>query len=523
MTALALAPERPWAATGRLGLVLALASGAAAALAHPPFGALPGLLGYAVLLHVVDRSASLKSAFARGWAAGLAYFLISTWWVAEAFLVDAVAHGWQAPFAVAALAGGLALFWGAAGLAYRALNPKGGMRILAFAAIWGLAEWGRGNLLTGFPWDPPGASWVAGSPISQAASVVGVYGLSLITLAVAAAPAVLLGRADGLKTKLIAPGLAVLAFGGLWAFGSARLAEPAPKPPGLRIRVVQPDIEQAMKWSLPEFQRIVARYLALTSEPATPRPDVVIWPESALPAAAGDLLSQESWTRGAIVGSLSQGQTLLMGAYRTEGPSDGPIYFNSLVALKRTPEGFKLTGLYDKHHLVPFGEYLPMEPLMTRLGLKKIAGVGDGFTAGKKPGPMSPEGLPRFLPLICYESLFPNYTLSRGGERASWIVNISNDAWFGKTSGPPQHLNLASYRAIEAGLPMVRATPTGVSAVVDANGRTLASLGLGRTGVIDAWLPGARAETVYARWGDLSFWLMTVPCVFISFRRGKRP
>ncbi|MEI9965508.1 MAG: apolipoprotein N-acyltransferase [Caulobacteraceae bacterium] len=201
------------------------------------------------------------------------------------------------------------------------------------------------------------------------------------------------------------------------------------------------------------------------------------------------------------------GEALLLGAYREAMGPAKPVYFNSLIALVARPQGLEVTAVYDKHRLVPFGEYLPAESLLTPLGFKDLTHIGDSFSFGPPPAPIRPEGAPPVQPLICYESLYPGFTREgarRSGVRAAWIVNVSNDAWFGATSGPIQHLNLASYRAIEEGLPIVRATPTGVSAIIDAYGRILpgAKLELGRSGVIDAPLPPALRNTTYSRLGD---------------------
>ncbi|OYX06484.1 MAG: apolipoprotein N-acyltransferase [Caulobacter vibrioides] len=507
------------ALAGAPGLLLALAAGAAAGLAHPPFGFLPGLLGFALLLHVIDAAPLgrwRRAAFARGWAAGFGYFLVGTWWVGEAFMVDAAAHGWQAPFAMALLPAGLGLFWGAAALAYRAAAPKGPLRVLVFAALFALTEWLRGHVLTGFPWDLPGEAWKAGGAVSQTAALVGVYGLSLVTLAIGAAPAVF-GGPDSRRARIATVGAAALVLAALWAFGATRVAQARVADTGLVVRMVQPNIPQAMKWSPAEFRAIVERYVSLTAAPAARTPDVVVWPESAIPDAANRVLASGTWTLDAIVGALTPNQVLLAGLYREEG--DKPRYYNSLIALRRQGGDLALLGLYDKHTLVPFGEYLPLEGWLDKLGLSALAGFGESFTAGRPPRPMTPAGLPRLQPLICYESLFPGY--ARGPDRPAWIVNVSNDAWFGRTSGPLQHLNLASYRAIEQGVPLVRSTPTGVSAMIDALGRTRASLGSGESGVLDAVLPGALPPTPYSRWGDAPFWGMTLAGLACAIRRRK--
>ena len=494
--------------------------GLAAAFAFPPFGFLPGLLGYAAILWLVDHAAPgrpLRSAFWRGWLAGLAFFAVSTWWVGEAFFVDAKDQAWMAPFAVVFLAAGMALYWGAAAALYRAVAPAGPLRLLVFAGAFAGPEWLRGHLFTGFPWDLPGETWRAGSAPSQAASLVGAYGLTWITLAIAAAP----GLGVATRGARLAIGLAVVALAGLYAFGAARLssAAAAPGTPATQIRIVQPDTPERASYDDAAFADVLRRNLDLTREPAARRPDIVIWSEAGLPAPLEDYLAPGAWTRTAIASALAPGQTLITGGVRSEPAAkgayapDGQLYHNSLIVLRRSGEDLTVIGLYDKHRLVPFGEYLPLDRYLAPLGIKQIVHVGDGFTPGPPPRPLAPPGVPPLQPLICYESLFPGFT--RQGAiaahiRADWIVNISDDAWFGVTSGPWQHLNLASYRAIEEGLPMVRATPTGVSAVIDAYGRveTGKRLGEGAFGAIDAPLPAALAPTVFDRVGGTAFAVM---------------
>ena len=494
--------------------LLALVAGTAAALAHPPFGFLPGLLGYPLLLWLLDTADAdrpLRSAFWRGWLAGAAYFAIGTWWVSEAFLVDIAAHGWMAPIAVAAMAGGVALFWGAAGLVYRRLAPSGLVRVLAFASLFSAFEWLRGHILTGFPWNLPGESWRAGSAMSQTASLVGAYGLTWITLATVCTPALWTRGRDGRPGRMaMGAAVGVLAF--LFAWGALRISDADSQADlgGYRVRIVQADIKQSAKYDPAHFKRIVDAYVDLTRRPPPKgeRPaNFVIWPEGAIPISANEYLAPGTWTRDAIEGALLPNQILMVGAYRYETATE---IYNSLIVVERSPtRGLIPLGIYDKHRLVPFGEYMPLDGLMTALGVKALVKVGDGFASGPAPQPLKIPGLPVFQPLICYESLYPGFT--RAGARASgaapeFIVNVSNDAWFGSTSGPLQHLNLASYRAIEEGAPMLRSTPTGVSAVIDAMGRVDAGpLGLGDTGVIDATLPQQRFATIYRRLGDIPF------------------
>ena len=496
---------------------LSLIAGLLTALAFPPFGFLPGLLGYGLLMRLLDVAGperSWRSAFWRGWLAGCAFFLVSTWWVGAAFLVDAKNQAWMAPIAVALLAAGLGLFWGLAGLLYRALRPQGALRVLVFGGCFCLVEWLRGHVLTGFPWDLAGESWAAGSAPSQAAALVGAYGLSWITVTAAAAPAMLADIAPSRQTWLAA-GLGVLAIAGLYAFGLHRLERTTPAAQNAPVvRVVQARIEQTDKWDEQMFRNILQRYVTLTGRPAAHIPDVVIWPEGALPVAANDYLADGTWTKALIESALRPGQTLLVGAYRVAGPPDRPIYFNTLLALHDLDGDLQTTAVYDKFRLVPFGEYLPFDHLMEKLGIKALTHLGDSYSPGPGPRSILPPGLPRVQPLICYESIFPGFTqaAARKDGRAAWIVNVSNDAWYGHTYGSAQHLNLARYRALEEGLPLVMATPTGISAVVDAYGRIAPGQRLDDDvmGVIDAPLPSALISTPFAAHGESLFWLMII-------------
>lgn len=498
--------------------LLALAAGAAAALGHPPFGLpLLGLAGWAGLFWLWDRSDGarpLRSAFWIGWLAAFAYFFIGCWWVAEAFLVDAAHQGWMAPIAITLLPAGMGLFWGAAAVLYRRLRPEPAWaRVLGYAAALSLLEWLRGHVLSGFPWNLPGEMWQAGSAMSQTAALFGAYGLTWITLAAAAAlTAPLWGGRTRQAWAVAGAGLSVVAV--LFTYGAVRLAQPPTVDPAAPlVRIVQADVRQEAKYDADNFRDIVERYVRLTTLPAPRRPDVVIWPEGAIPAAINDYMEPGSWTAEAIAGSLQWGQTLMVGAYRIEADAaGGERFFNSLVFLQATPHGPVVTGLYDKHRLVPFGEYLPFDKAMTALGVKSLVHVGDGFSPGPAPRPVRARGVPLVQPLICYEALYPGFVrngVRLEGRRPRWIVNVSNDAWFGRTNGPWQHLNMASYRAIEEGLPILRATPTGVSAAIDAEGRVIDGkrVELGRSGVIDVVLPPARKPTVYSRIGETSFWL----------------
>lgn len=496
--------------TGRWSRIgLALAAGVLAALVHPPFGFLPGLIAYPLLMLLAERSRTVGGAFWAGWLAGFGYFLVGCWWVAEAFLVNP-AQAWMAPFAVSLLPAGVGLFWGAATALYRRFAPEGLSRVLVFAAMFALLEWLRGHVLTGFPWNPAGAGWRAGSAASQFASVAGVYGLGLVTVAAAAAfgPLVTPGPVKG-RLGLALAGTAL--FASLILGGSIRLAGIEVRETTTLIRIVQPDIDQESKWTPEAYRSIVDRYVNLTARSGEAQPDLIVWPEGALPASFNTVFAPGSPDGAAISRALQPGQTLLAGFGRGERDEDGRTrYYNSLIALHdEGGEGLRIAAIYDKHRLVPFGEYLPLGGLMSALGIRSLVHMPADFSPGPTPAPIDLPNGPRVQPLICYESLYPGFTPAGRG-RPEWIVNVSNDAWFGATSGPLQHLNLASYRAIETGLPVVRATPTGVSAMIDPWGRVIQDqrLDSGESGVIDARLPAPTGTTVYGRLGDVVFLLM---------------
>ncbi|RZJ05556.1 MAG: apolipoprotein N-acyltransferase [Brevundimonas sp.] len=501
-------------------IVLALAAGAGAALAHPPFGVLPGLLGYPLLMILAERSTTRRGGFWVGWLAGFAYFFISCWWVAEAFLVDPE-QAWMAPFAASLLPIGLAVFWGLATVQYRRFNPSGARRVLVFAAIFCLFEWLRGHILTGFPWNPAGASWKAGSAASQFASVAGVYGLSFVTVAAVSAFGLILSEGPR-RARFLAAAGGVLALMALVGGGTLRLQDARLALTDTVVRVVQADVDQKSKWSPEAYQDILNRYLRLTAQPAAVTPDLIVWPEGALPASANQVF--ESADGVAIAEAVRPGQTLVLGLGRGQADpavAEGARYFNSLIALTDDGgDGLTVTAIYDKYRLVPFGEFLPGSALLTPLGIRALTHMPLDFSSGPRPAPIRIPGLPPVQPLICYEALYPGFTPA-GADRPRWIVNISNDAWFGRTSGPLQHLNLASYRAIETGLPVVRATPTGTSAFIDPWGRVIDNQRLdpGQSGVIDARLPEPTGPTPYGRWGDLPFAAAVVFGLLAAWRR----
>lgn len=477
---------------GARAMALAALAGAVLALAQPPVSfPLVCFLALPPLLWLVDGASGPRAAFARGWAAGVGCFAAGLFWIVDPFLVDPVRHGWMAPFALIGMAGGLALFWGAAFAAARALWRPGFRRALILACVLTLAEVARSYLLTGFPWGLIGYGWVE-TPVAQAAAVIGPHGLGFLTLlaglAIAAPPGGRVAGGVALAAALVAAG---------WGFGALRLAAPVPqRAEPLTVRLVQPDIAQRLKWRPELQQEFYDRQIAATAAAGDPRPDITIWSETAVPFVlgySGDLLPD-------IAAAAAPEGVVVLGLRRLEATPDGDVWFNSLAVL--APNGAP-AAVYDKYRLVPFGEYIPFAAAIARLGLPRLDTLTlSGFTPGPGPRLVSAPGLPPFLPLVCYEAIFPQGMHAPEG-RAEWIVQITNDAWFGSLSGPYQHLAQARFRAIEQGLPLARAANTGVSAMIDPFGRLSAALPLGARGYIDAPLPGPLPATTYARSGDL--------------------
>ncbi len=476
-------------------LVLAAFSGAVLSFAQPPYGFWPlAFLAIPVITALVLRVRCGRGAFAVGWAAGTGFFAAGLYWVAEAFLVDAATYGWMAPFAILFLATGLALFWGAAfWLAHRVARGSEIWGVVALAAAWTLLEVARSHVLTGFPWALPGYVWVE-TPVMQGAALIGPHGVGFLTLLAAALPAAI--RLDR-KATLVAPALAAAALVGMWAWGAARLHESiSAEPGGPLLRVVQPNIPQVEKWKPENARWIFDRLLDLTSGGAgDPVPDIVLWPETAVPF----YIEREPQAREMIAEALPGEASLILGSLRiVEGADGARSVRNSVVVLDN---GGEPAARYDKRHLVPFGEYLPLKPLFSAIGLQALVDTRGGFGTGDHVGPISAPGAPPFTPLICYEAIFP-HEVAAASVGAAWLLQVTNDAWFGASIGPPQHLAQARVRAIETGLPLVRAANTGISAVIGPRGEILESLPLGQTGAFDALLPPKLSRTLYARIGD---------------------
>ncbi len=496
-------------------VLLALCIGALAAAALPPLSLWPSLfISLPTLIWMLDgvhtqsgsRKSRLISAFAVGWAFGAGYFAVSLYWIGEAFLVEAELFAWLLPLAVTAMPAGLALFW-AAGLSLAMVFWAPGFgRVLVLSASLAGFEWLRGHVFTGFPWNAIAYATDALLPVAQMASAVGMYGVCFLVLMWAAMPAVLADEASKTGTLASRGGVlaALLSAIAVFVYGKWRLDHTAISiQPSIQMRIVQPNIAQNEKWQPENRQWIYQRYLELTGAKTGGEPIThVVWPESALPA----LIDEQPDVRQQIAKAAGARAQTILGSLRRQSVSDAAPedsdLFNSVLVIDS--DG-RISARYDKQKLVPFGEYLPLARFLEPLGLRKLVVLPSGFTSGPGPLTVNVAGTPAFAPLICYEAIFPRTLISRNAARPNWLLNVTNDAWFGNSAGPYQHLAQARMRAIEEGLPLVRAANTGISAMIDPLGRIRRMLTLGRAGVIDAKLPMPLRPTLYSEYGDTFF------------------
>ena len=512
------------AATGWRRALIAFFAGLAAALALAPVYALPLMaVGFSVLILLIDGAYGTdrprRRAFAAGWFFGFGYFLASIYWMAFSFFVQADQFAWMAPFAVLGMPAFLAFFTGISCFAAVKLWRHGWPRIFIFAAIWVLFEYARGHVLTGLPWNLAGQA-LAGSAIgAQTAAWYGAYGLSLVTVLLAAAPAAELDARRPPWAVLSGFAAMVVGVGVLFAVGGLRLSLAEPDHDGENfLRIVQPNIPQREKIDPNMWGRNFTRQLELSSGAAPAKGRLfIIWPENGAP-----LLSEATTALRVLSEELPENSVLLAGAIRRANDSEGvERYYNSIAIIPETPAGRRAVAHYDKHHLVPFGEYLPLYEWLRMIGLAQLTPYGDaGFSAGDGPAVLNAGG-PSFAPLICYEVIFPGAIYPKD-QRPEWLLTVTNDAWFGDTSGPRQHLDMARLRSIEAGLPMARSANTGISAIIDAKGRILERLSLYQAGRIEGPLPPPLPQTLYDRAGDWLFLALVIAFLAPAARGAPR-
>jgi apolipoprotein N-acyltransferase len=503
---------------------IALGAGALSALAMPPFFAFPILwITLPTLVWLIDgavdkapsgRISRLAPAFSAGWWFGFGYFLAGLWWIGAAFLVETgEGFGWLMPFAVVGLPAGLALFWGLGAAFAQLFWSEDWRRIFALATGLGGAEWLRGHILSGFPWNAIGYALTAGEVLMQSAALFGLYALNVIAILIFAAPAALAPAAGEQRRHMVLPSLAVAALAALGLYGVLRLAHADTATiPGVTIRIVQPALTQLQKWHSDDKDQVLSTYFRLSNPQAAPLESgmVLVWPESAFPVP----LTQDAGTLAAIAELLPEGTALITGAYREELlPSGDSQFYNSIYVVG---DDGSILQAYDKVHLVPLGEYVPGGLLLRRLGLRQLA--DRGFVPGPHRRPLTlPDNL-SFAPLICYEVIFSGSVLGEG-ERPDFLLNLTNDGWFGRTTGPYQHFHQARVRSVEEGLPLVRAANTGISAVIDPYGRSVARGELGDATMIEAPLPAPIAAPFYVQWRGVVFVLSLAVCMLMSITK----
>jgi apolipoprotein N-acyltransferase len=531
----------PWQRRG-----IAFLAGAIAVLGQAPFQlTLLYVAAISVLVWLLDVSFAQKkriaSAFSTGWWFGLGYLAFGLYWISSAFIARGPEFApWGVP-AVFAMAASLALFFGLGCALAMSLWTRDVRRVFAFAVALFITEWLRGNILSGFPWILPGYVWTPGEPVSQMASLAGIYGLTLITLVIAAAPATIADRSGG-AARFVPTVVAALAVGMMWGWGAQRIAHAPIDAPGAQpmVRVADSGLSQQAKWceggamtervacARGQEWRVLQRYLDVSGPAEDSRTDILVWPEGAVPTLNFFQLDNQTYLdalgRGLGDRVLIAGLTRCAPRARCDaymqgaGDSDGLQLYNSGAVIDGVSGQARVAQIYDKHHLVPFGEYIPFWPIVRQLGITPLQEIGAGFVEGPPPERLVIPGAPPALVLICYEAIFPGMT-PHGPDRPGWIANISNDAWFGDLrwfTGPYQHFAMARYRSIEEGLPMARAASGGISAIVDSYGRVVRST-QGRGSAAEAQLPPALVETPFATSGSIQLLVLLVILLSLRF------
>lgn len=511
--------------------LICFSTGSIGALAMAPFNFFPAIcVPLSTAIWLIDGSIQSTSvggskspplfsmeAAIDGWWMGFGYFLAGLWWLGAAFFIEAEKFGVLAPFAVLGLSAVLALFFSAGFCISRLIWSQNSWRCLSLAIGLGLSEWLRAQVFTGFPWNNLGMALAANVYLAQSASVIGLHGMAFVAIFLSSAPACLADPKFPKRRRAIKAAIAILVC--LFAVGAVRLSRASLSfEPEIQIRVIQPNIAQGAKFIPAAMDEIIKKHLELSigaTEGAKKDIDLVshfVWPESPFPVP----LSLSPSALAQIASIIPSSSTVLTGAIRPEFGSNGNrVFFNSIHAISSKGE---IVGNYDKRHLVPFGEYLPFESLLTAAGLRQFVHVPGGFSSGSQSNVLRVTGLPPIAAMICYEAIFPrtspNSTIS---ERPALILNVTNDAWFGITPGPHQHFSQARLRAIEEGLPLVRAANSGISAIVDPYGRVLKSLPLGVEGVLDGRLPRPIATTLFSRYPTIAPMLVVLLMLLALF------
>jgi len=508
---------------------LALLAGAASSLAMEPFNAWPVLfVTFPVAIWLIDgagagRLGGLPAAALTGWLFGLGYFVPGLYWIGYAFLVDAQTFAWLMPFAILGLPAYLALFTALGFALARLIWTKDASRILALAAMLTICEWLRGHVLTGFPWNAFGYALTEPLALAQTASLIGLWGLTFLAIAIFASPAALIDGPGRSRRPWLAPAMALVLLIAMGVYGAVRLSlHPTEFADKVKLRIMQPNLEQDARFNYTAKAAVMQKYLSLSDRSTGPQSTgvrdatILIWPESAFPF----FLAREADAMAGIADLLPKGTILITGSVRAPDQPPGTRITRAYNSIYVIDHDGTILSIYDKLHLVPFGEFLPFQNLMEKLGFVQLTKVHGGFIPGTRRRTIALPDAPRVLPLICYEAIFPGDIETRG-DRPGWIVNLTNDGWFGISTGPYQHLQQARLRAVEEGLPVVRAANTGISVVTDSVGRVIARLGLGVEGVLDSRLPSAIPPTPYARAGDIPAAIMVALAFIVAIRRRR--
>lgn len=495
---------------------LALTAGIIAALAMPPldfwpllFVAFPVVL---LMLEGIEKKLRLQSFFL-GWCFGFGYFIVTLHWIGVAFFVDADDYLWMMPFAVGGLAAAMAVYWGLASLCVVLSGRRRLPAALVLAAALAVFEWLRGTLFTGFPWAAPGLASDGMGAVAQTASLWGMPALTLLIVLWAAAwPFVF----NGPRLHRVTAVLIIATLPLCWAWGSYRLQHGAvANVDGVRLRIVQPNISQDSKWRDENARTIFDQLLEMSGRaaPDGEPPTHIIWPETAV----SFLIDESAVAKVELAQLLGGNTTLVTGALRrdinTAGDGEDNKVYNSILTFDGSGT---VVARYDKWRLVPGGEFLPFEWLLEPLGFRKVVTVPGSFAAGPGPVSLAVPGAPAAGFGICYEAIFPDRFLD-STKRPGWLINVTNDGWFGNSTGPYQHLAQARMRSIEQGLPMVRAANTGISAVIDPYGRIVSNLPLGESAILDIGLPEALPPPFFANYGELIHGLMILLLLGLGF------
>ncbi|HTG38431.1 apolipoprotein N-acyltransferase [Sphingomonas sp.] len=489
-----------------------LIAGALSATGFAPLELFPvTLAALALLMWLVHEAPGLKAALLRGWVFGVAHFTIGNNWIQHAFDYQDKMPASLGYLAVVLLALYLAIYPAmAAGLAWRLASPRaagdartapGGSYVLVFAAAWIATEWLRATMFTGYAWNPIGVIWLPLISVARLAAFVGTYALSGITVAVAGALMLLVGWQ---RWRMPAVAVAGLLLAGI--FASARPVPGRVGPDTPHVRVVQPNVGQGAMQDGDYDPRILQ---AMIDHSGTPQrhPRLIVWPEGAVNYYLEDGYPQDWYwkgtapvTRGRIAALLGPRDMALVGATAIEFDADGQVAGAGNSIFTIDPAGRLGEQRYDKAHLVPYGEYLPMRPILSRIGLSRLVAGEIDYLPGPGPRTLDVPGFGQIGMQVCYEIIFSGEVVDRA-DRPDMIFNPSNDGWFGAW-GPPEHLAQARLRAIEEGLPVIRSTPTGISAVIDARGRVVASIGMDRAGAVEVPIPAPLPPTLFARMGN---------------------